>query len=113
MDTTAEDQSLPQAITQDVSNGQKAPHPEFDAIEKDIRYGSSSDARSITKQNPDFFSQDVFQMVLHNPTTSHQLMKFSQSRFCAENIDFLDRVSIVLLILIRGTITDIICYDTG
>lgn len=100
METTVGDQSPPQAITQDVSNGQKAPHPEYEAIEKDIRYGSSSDVRSITKQNPDFFSQDVFQMVLHNPTTSHLLMKFSQSRFCAENIDFLDRVSIVLPILI-------------
>lgn len=40
----------------------------------------------------DFFSPEVFQIVLHNPTTAHQLLKFSQSRFCGENMEFLDKV---------------------
>lgn len=40
----------------------------------------------------DFFSAEVFQIVLHNPTTAHQLLKFSQSRFCGENMEFLEKV---------------------
>jgi PAS domain-containing protein len=39
-----------------------------------------------------FFGQEVFQIVLHNPTTSHQLTKFCQSRFCGENMDFLEKI---------------------
>lgn len=42
---------------------------------------------------PDFFAHEVFQIVLHNPTTSHQLLKYSQSRLCGENLEFLERVS--------------------
>jgi phototropin len=41
---------------------------------------------------PDFFSNEVFQVVLHNPTTSHQLLKFARSRMCAENLEFLTAV---------------------
>lgn len=41
----------------------------------------------------DFFSREVFQVVLHNPTTAHQLKKFAHSRLCGENLDFLDQVS--------------------
>ena len=41
---------------------------------------------------PDFFSSEIFQIVLHNPTTSHQLLKFSQSRLCGENLEFLEKV---------------------
>ena len=40
----------------------------------------------------DFFSPEVFQIVLHNPTTAHQLLRFSQTRFCGENMEFLDKV---------------------
>ncbi|MCJ1282170.1 hypothetical protein MMC26_001493 [Xylographa opegraphella] len=40
----------------------------------------------------DFFSPEIFQIVLHNPTTSHQLLQYSQSRFCGENMEFLERV---------------------
>ena len=39
-----------------------------------------------------FFGLEVFQVILHNPTTSHQLTKFCQSRFCAENMEFLEKV---------------------
>lgn len=41
---------------------------------------------------PDFFSASVFQVVLHNPTTAHQLLRFAESRLCAENVEFLARV---------------------
>ena len=41
----------------------------------------------------DFFSTEVFQIVLHNPTTAHRLLKFSQARMCGENMEFLEKVS--------------------
>ena len=41
---------------------------------------------------PDFFSQEIFNIVLHNPTTSHQLRRFCDSRFCGENMAFLEKV---------------------
>ena len=42
----------------------------------------------------DFFSPEVFQIVLHNPTTAHRLLKFSQTRMCGENMEFLEKVGI-------------------
>lgn len=47
---------------------------------------------SQTGSMPDFFSASVFQVVLHNPTTAHQLLKFAETRLCAENVEFLARV---------------------
>lgn len=41
---------------------------------------------------PDFFSGEIFQVVLHNPTTAHQLLKFSRSRLCGEHMEFLEKV---------------------
>ncbi len=41
----------------------------------------------------DFFSSEVFQIVLHNPTTAHRLLKFSQARMCGENMEFLEKVT--------------------
>ena len=38
-------------------------------------------------------SPDVFRIVLHNPTTAHRLLKFSQARMCGENMEFLEKVS--------------------
>jgi hypothetical protein len=61
----------------------------------------SKQARSIFEQTnvsgtsgrlTDFFGTEVFQMVLHNPTTCHQLTKFAQARFCGENMEFLEQV---------------------
>ena len=40
----------------------------------------------------DFFSSEVFSLVLHNPTTAHRLMRFCQSRACGENMEFLQKV---------------------
>ncbi|TKA61050.1 hypothetical protein B0A49_10953 [Cryomyces minteri] len=48
----------------------------------------SSSVRGVA----DFFSPEVFRIVLHNPTTAHQLLKFSQARFCGENLEFLEKV---------------------
>ena len=41
----------------------------------------------------DFFSTEVFHLVLHNPTTEHRLLKFCQSRLCGENMEFLEKVA--------------------
>ena len=41
----------------------------------------------------DFFSTEVFQIVLHNPATAHRLLKFSQARMCGENMEFLEKVN--------------------
>ena len=41
---------------------------------------------------PDFFSNEIFQTVLHNPTTAHQLLAFSRTRMCGENMYFLEKV---------------------
>ena len=93
MDTRIERDDAVPAVNREPNGIPKPLHADTESVEKENRYGTSSDAGSIMKQSPDFFSHEVFQMVLHNPTTAHQLLKFSQSRFCAENIDFLDRVS--------------------
>lgn len=54
---------------------------------------SGRTAKSSASQSmPDFFSSEIFQVVLHNPTTAYQLLKFSESRLCAENVEFLAKV---------------------
>ncbi|MCJ1378673.1 hypothetical protein MMC17_001772 [Xylographa soralifera] len=73
--------------------------------DKDHDRSSHNDAASMTSTQrnvplsgmmgtgaADFFSPEIFQIVLHNPTTSHQLLQYSQSRFCGENMEFLERV---------------------
>jgi len=53
-------------------------------------------SQSMMERSPnglaDFFSAEVFQIVLHNPTTAHRLFKFSQARMCGENMEFLEKV---------------------
>jgi hypothetical protein len=44
----------------------------------------------------DFFSSEVFQIVLHDPTTAHRFLRFCQSRACGENIEFLQKVYAIL-----------------
>jgi hypothetical protein len=46
----------------------------------------------------DFFSEEVFSVVLHNPTTAHRLLRFSQSRACGENMEFLQKVCITFTV---------------
>ncbi|KAK6854580.1 hypothetical protein PG995_009673 [Apiospora arundinis] len=50
------------------------------------QHGSLSSGGS--SRLPDFFSQQVFQVVLHNPATAHHLLKFSENRVCSENVEF-------------------------
>lgn len=42
-----------------------------------------------------FFSAEIFQIVLRNPTTAHRLLRFCQSRACGENMEFLQKVPII------------------
>ncbi|QSZ33691.1 hypothetical protein DSL72_005262 [Monilinia vaccinii-corymbosi] len=63
---------------------------------------SPSDRGSMSSRNgmglggsgnfADFFSSEVFYIVLHNPTTAHRFLKFCQSRSCSENLEFLQKV---------------------
>ncbi|EFQ30195.1 hypothetical protein CGRA01v4_00421 [Colletotrichum graminicola] len=48
---------------------------------------SSESARGI-----DFFGQGIFQVVLHNPITVHQLLKFAEARLCSEGVEFLKKL---------------------
>ena len=49
-----------------------------------------------TLPHADALSPEVFQIVLHNPTTAHRLLKFSQARMCGENMEFLEKVGVEL-----------------
>jgi hypothetical protein len=40
----------------------------------------------------DFFSPEVFHIVLQNPTTAHRFLRFCQSRACGETMEFLQKV---------------------
>lgn len=51
-----------------------------------------SAAGSANANLTDFFSSEVFNIVLHNPTTAHRFLRFCQSRACGENIEFLQKV---------------------
>lgn len=70
----------------------------LEAIEEKASYEASVTTQRTAMSNSsssriaDFFSSEVFQVVLRNPTTAHQLQKFAQSRLCGENIDFLEKV---------------------
>lgn len=66
----------------------------FSDDEVSVRHSiSGKTTASLGSQNmPDFFSASIFQVVLHNPTTAHRLLKFSESRLCAENVEFLSKV---------------------
>lgn len=51
----------------------------------------------------DFFSAEVFQVVLRNPAIAYQMLKFSRAHFCAENLEFLEKV--------RPPVTSSRCLD--
>jgi len=68
---------------------------EREDYEPSISTQHTSATGSSSTRLADFFGADVFQIVLHNPTTAHQLKKFAQSRLCGENLEFLDKVRTV------------------
>lgn len=86
-------------------------------------FSSPKPGSAIDRSNnglADFFSTEVFQVVLHNPTTAHRLLKFSQARMCGENMEFLEKVHIFRLNPVRlanGTLycrwIAIICFWTN
>lgn len=63
-------------------------------------YGHASDfmsqhsavSHSSSARMADFFGAEIFRIVLHTPTSLHQLTKFAHSRLCGENLDFLEQV---------------------
>ncbi|OLN86170.1 Blue-light-activated histidine kinase 1-like protein 4 [Colletotrichum chlorophyti] len=65
---------------------------------------SSGSSRTV-----DFFGPGIFQIVLHNPTTAHQLLKFAEARFCSESVEFLKKVEQYQTVLndLAGIVTSI------
>jgi hypothetical protein len=53
---------------------------------------SRTHAEQVSYSMPDFLGTAAFQMVLKSPSAMQQLLKFSETSFCSENIDFLVRV---------------------
>lgn len=70
----------------DISRDYTAPHSSYSVPKQ--HGGLDKSANGLA----DFFSTEVFQIVLHNPTTAHRLLKFSQARMCGENMEFLEKV---------------------
>lgn len=64
-----------------------------EGIGQSISSGPGSSAGGHTMANADFFSPEVFQIVLRNPTTAYRFLKFCQSRNCGEALEFLQKVS--------------------
>ncbi|KAL8415540.1 hypothetical protein RB596_006226 [Gaeumannomyces avenae] len=58
---------------------------------------------------PDFFGPSLFQVVLKSPTTAYQLQMYCESRFCDENMEFLQHIDFYHYRLnkIINTMTDI------
>lgn len=81
--TIAQDHPRDMSLRRRFSESEASVRPSF----------SGKTVASVGSQNmPDFFTSSIFQVVLHNPITAHQLHKFSESRLCAENVDFLSKV---------------------
>lgn len=59
-----------------------------ESLSKQHSIMSSSSSATL----PEFFSYEIFKTVLQDPTTAHQLLKFSRTRLCSENIEFLNKV---------------------
>lgn len=73
----------------DMSREYNPPPSSFSAIPKQNGNGVMG---SNSSGLADFYSSEVFQIVLHNPATAHRLLKFSQARMCGENMEFLEKV---------------------
>lgn len=55
---------------------------------------SGDDQPSMNEKSKvaDFFAPDVFQTVLHDPTTARRFRSYCESSACVENVDFLEKV---------------------
>lgn len=65
---------------------------ENSTYEASISTQPTSSSVNQSSRIADFFGPEVYQIVLHNPTTAHQLKKFAESRLCGENLEFLEQV---------------------
>lgn len=79
-----------------VADEERAYNPPPTSFSSPIQQQNIIPDRAVLDRGPnglaDFFSSEVFQIVLHNPTTAHRLSKFSQARMCGENMEFLEKV---------------------
>jgi hypothetical protein len=71
----------------------------YGALRENDGGSESSSSRNVTtmigsgnQAMTDLFSSEVFQLVIHNPTTAHRFLRFCQSRACGENMEFLQKV---------------------
>ncbi|KAK8116309.1 hypothetical protein PG984_012811 [Apiospora sp. TS-2023a] len=74
-----------------VMSGMSGRRPSVTTINNAPSQNGSLSSRGSSRL-PDFFSQQVFQVVLHNPATAHHLLKFSENRVCSENVEFLAKI---------------------
>ncbi len=54
--------------------------------------GTTLNSSGLGSNMADFFSSEIFNIVIHNPTTAHRFLRFCQSRACGENMEFLQKV---------------------
>ncbi|KAK5101375.1 hypothetical protein LTS08_004982 [Lithohypha guttulata] len=78
----------------------RKPDPNLTAVDEQGQYEPSISTSltqptsvSSSSRLADFFSPQVFEIVLHNPTTAHRFKKFAHSRLCGENIEFLEKIN--------------------
>jgi hypothetical protein len=57
-----------------------------------IGTGTTLSGSGVGGNMADFFSSEIFNIVIHNPTTAHRFLRFCQSRACGENMEFLQKV---------------------
>ncbi|KAK7992045.1 hypothetical protein PG988_000839 [Apiospora saccharicola] len=74
-----------------IMSGMSGRRPSITTINNAPSQNGSLSSRGSSRL-PDFFSQQVFQVVLHNPATAHHLLKFSENRVCSENVEFLVKI---------------------
>jgi len=67
---------------------------ENDEAPADSGNSVNGSAGSYGSNITDFFSSEIFQIVIHNPTTAYRFLRFCQSRNCGESMEFLQKVCV-------------------
>lgn len=85
----------------------REPPPRVTSIRSGVSASRRSGGTSMTggSRMLDFFGPSLFRVVLRSPTTVHQLRKYCESRFCSENIEFLQHVSSPSLARVRRSMS--------
>ncbi|KAL8294499.1 hypothetical protein RB597_007817 [Gaeumannomyces tritici] len=70
--------------------------PGLTSIRSGVSESRRTDMPVVTRGSrmPDFFGPSLFQVVLNSPTTAHQLQMYCESRFCGENMEFLQHIDL-------------------